>query len=172
MTDYNRLNARREMEVDVSADAFFAALTTWDGAREWKSAPLPLARCELFPGHRNGQVPCTRLVYPDFDNLPAGTTPDMVPEFMSETMLHLDPDARFILYRLDGEGPMGMRNYYATTEVNDLGEGRARVICTGRADMPASVPVEAMQGLLETTYERGVIGGTLDYIAAHRAEAA
>lgn len=167
MPEYNRLHARREIEVDVPADAFFAALIVWDGAREWKSAPLPLARCELFPGHRNGQVPCTRLVYPDFANLPAGTSPEMVPEFMSETILQLDPETRFILYRLDGEGPMGMRNYIATTEVNDIGNGRALVICTGRADMPADVPAAAMQGLLETTYEHGVIAGTLDYIAAH-----
>lgn len=172
MTIYHRLRARYEMDVDVSADTFFGALTTWESAGEWKSAPLPLARVNLFPGHSSGRVPCTRLCYPDLEKLPPGTSAEMLPEFISETLIQIDTETRFILYRIDGEAPMGMRNYVATTEVDDLGDGRARVICEGRGDLPADIPIDAIRALLETTYRLGVITGTLEVIAAKEQNAA
>jgi len=121
---------------------------------------VALSKVELKAGHKVGQLPCTRLCYIDKSKLPPGVGPNDVPEYVAETLLAFDNTTRTCLYLLEGEGPLGMRNYIATTEVDEVKPGVARVTCTGRVDLPEGAPPEAIQGMLTETYKRGVIGGT------------
>jgi hypothetical protein len=42
-----------------------------------------------------------------------------------------------------------MRNYLAMTAVDDLGEGRTRVTCRDRFDLPAGAPEDMVKAFIE-----------------------
>ena len=112
--------------------------------------PVPLIRVELKQGHEVGKLPCTRNCIFDVSRLPPGVS---IPECVQETLLHVDPVARLIYYNMEGEGPFGLRNYLATTEVDELGPMRTRVTCTGRFDLPEGVPDDMVKtSVIESVY--------------------
>src|SRR3546814_5535916 len=65
-------------------------------------APVIMERVELAPGHRLGQVPCTRNIYFDPNKLPPEVPRDILPEMVPETLLYFDEEARFIYYNMEG----------------------------------------------------------------------
>jgi len=160
IVNFQRVTAKVTLQVSVSADKFFKQLMIWESSGGWPDQPFPMEKVVLAPGSRNGEAPCTRWCYPDMSKLPQGLSKDEVPEYISETILEFDNTARTCLYRVDGEGPLGMRNYFAITEVDEVSANVARVTNTGRCDLPEGVPPEAIQGMLADVYRRGVIGGT------------
>ncbi len=85
--------------------------------------------------------------------------PDLLPEILQETLLHVDDEARFIYYNIEGVGPFGLRNYLATTEVDELGENETRIICRSRFDAPSDAPVELLKAFIESIHSEGVIRG-------------
>jgi hypothetical protein len=97
-----------------------------------------------------GRLPCTRNCIFDVAKLPPGM---VIPEVVPETLLHVDHEARFLYYNMEGEGPFGLRNYLATTEVDDLGPGRCRVTCSGRFDLPEGAPADLVKGAIESVYD-------------------
>src|SRR3546814_13861988 len=91
-------------------------------------APVIMERVELAPGHRLGQVPCTRNIYFDPNKLPPEVPRDILPEMVPETLLYFDEEARFIYYNMGGTKrlPFGLRNYLATTKIDLLSPTRTR----------------------------------------------
>jgi Polyketide cyclase / dehydrase and lipid transport len=149
---FNRVRAGFSKEVVVAAADYWDVLLDWQGILKWmpaKGSPVPLVRVELEPGHVAGKVPCTRNCYFDTSGLPPGVA---IPECVPETLLHIDPVARTIYYNMEGEGPFGMRNYLATTEVDELGPGLTRVTCSGRFDLPEGAPVDVVKSVIEGVY--------------------
>ena len=150
---YQRVRACVSDEVPVPAQAFWDILLDWPGILKWmprQDGPVPLIRVELTQGHEVGKLPCTRNCIFDVSRLPPGVS---IPECVPETLLHVDPVARLINYNMEGEGPFGLRNYLATTEVDELGPMRTRVTCTGRFDLPEGVPADMVKtSVIESVY--------------------
>ncbi|WP_428313011.1 SRPBCC family protein [Hydrocarboniphaga sp.] len=140
-------------EVDAPADAIWEMLLNWPAILEWmrvEGRPVPLVDVQLKAGHTLGQLPCTRNCIFDTALLPPGI---VIPAMVPETLLYVDHVARFIYYNMEGEGPFGLRNYLATTEVDDLGNGRSRVTCSGRFDLPSAAPTAVVKGAIEAVYD-------------------
>ncbi|HTK64213.1 MAG TPA: SRPBCC family protein [Pseudonocardia sp.] len=153
MTAFQRVRAHRSDEVDVAAADFWDLLVDWPAILDWmrvEGRPVPLVKVELADGHQVGRLPCTRNCWFDLSELPPGI---VIPECVPETLLHADPVARFIYYNMEGEGPFGLRNYLATTEVDELGPNRSRVTCTGRFDVPEGAPAATVKAVIESVYD-------------------
>jgi hypothetical protein len=150
---FTRVRANVSSEIAVAAADFWKVLLDWPGILKWmprQDGPVPLIRVELKAGHEVGKLPCTRNCIFDVSRLPPGVA---IPECVPETLLHVDHVARFIYYNMEGEGPFGMRNYLATTEVDELGPNRSRVTCSGRFDLPEGVPAEMVKTtVIESVY--------------------
>ena len=167
MANYARVEARRSAEIPVAAQDYWRVLLDWPAIPEWmprENAPVPLVKVELAKGHRAGKLPCTRNCYFDSSKLPPGIDPSVLPSCVPETLLYVDEAARFIYYNMEGVGPFGMRNYLATTTVDELGPNRARVTCTGRFDLPEGAPAELVRGFIEGVYEHGIIHGISAFV--------
>jgi hypothetical protein len=152
MMKFNRVHTGYSKEVVVAAADYWDVLLDWPGILKWmptKDAPVPLVRVELEPGHVAGRLPCTRNCYFDLSGLPPGVD---IPQCVPETLLHADPVARMIYYNMEGQGPFGMRNYLATTEVDEIGPLLTRVTCSGRFDLPEGAPVDAVRAIIEGVY--------------------
>jgi hypothetical protein len=153
MTRYTRVRAQVSDEVKVDAADYWTLLLDWPAILDWMRVdgrPVPLVKVELRPGHAVGSLPCTRNCIFDVSQLPAGI---VIPEVVPETLLHVDPEARLIYYNMEGEGPFGLRNYLATTEVDELGPERTRVTCSGRFDVPEGSPADLVKGAIESVYD-------------------
>jgi len=151
---FTRVRAQISNEVSVAAEDYWRVLLDWPGIKKWMpdmadGGPVPLLRSPLKEGHELGKLPCTRKCIFDVSGLPPGIT---IPECVPETLLHVDHMARFIYYNMEGEGPFGLRNYLATTEVDELGPTLTRVTCSGRFDLPEGAPVELVKGVIEAVY--------------------
>jgi hypothetical protein len=149
---FNRVRAGFSNEVVVSANDYWEVLLDWQGILKWmptEGSPVPLVKVELAPGHVAGKLPCTRNCFFDLSGLPPGI---VIPECVPETLLHVDPVARTIYYNMEGVGPFGMRNYLATTEVDEVGPHRTRVTCSGRFDVPEGAPVDVVKSVIEGVY--------------------
>ena len=153
MNPYNRVHPYLSDEVDAPADAIWEMLLNWPAILDWmrvEGRPVPLIDVQLKAGHEVGKLPCTRNCIFDVTALPPGI---VIPEVVPETLLYVDSEAGFIYYNMEGLGPFGLRNYLATTEVDDLGKGRSRVTCSGRFDLPKAVPVDLVKGAIEAVYD-------------------
>lgn len=152
-TRYTRNELDVSGEVDAPADDYWAMLTDWAGTLKWmrvEGRPAPLARVELKAGHELGKFPCTRVVTLDVSALPPNSG---FPEAVEETLLHADPVAKYLYYNVEGEGPHGMRNFLSTIAVDDLGDGRSKITCFARFDLPEGVSAEPVTGLLRNVYD-------------------
>ncbi len=152
-TKFTRVHPYASGVVPAAAADYWAMLTDWPAILTWmrieNGQPVPLTKVELAPGHVVGRVPCTRNCYFDTTQLPPGV---VIPECVPETLLHFDPVARHLYYNMEGEGPFGLRNYLATTEVDELGPESTRVTCTGRFDLPSDAPADLVKGVIEGVY--------------------
>ena len=150
---YARVQTFDSDEVPVRASDYWDLLLDWPAILEWmreEGRPVPLVRVELEQGHEVGRLPCTRNCYFDTAALPPGVE---VPECVPETLLHVDEKARFLYYNMEGEGPFGLRNYLAMTEVDELDGERSRVTCRGRFDLPEDAPAAMVKGFIESVYD-------------------
>lgn len=161
MPKFNRVHVTRSGEIAVPAAIYWEAVNNWSNLMEWwpSPPPMPLLGCALKSGHRVDKLPCTRLVRIDIGKLPPGVDATLIPEAFEETLLFSDPEARVLYYTIGGQPLLGMRNYFAYTEVDELGPHLTRVTNTGRVDVPEGVPVELVAGLMADVYERAIIRG-------------
>src|SRR3546814_17258005 len=81
------------------------------------------------------------------------------PPTFEETLFHVDADARRIYYNVEGVAAGGMRNYLATTIVDEVGPNRARITCQSSFDVPEDAEVEPVKAFLEAVYNLSVIRG-------------
>lgn len=151
MTKFTRGSVSVSVDVAVSGDDFWAVLRDWPAVRSWvlndQSPPAPVA-VELKEGHAVDSLPCTRVL--QFD--PPLDYP------YEETLLYADQEAKRIHYTFNGI-PNGMRNYMATTFIDETGKRSARVTCASNFDLPGDQPLEAMQSYLADVYEHMIIRG-------------
>jgi hypothetical protein len=162
MNGYVRVRTFRQKEIPVAARAYWEMLLDWPGIQKWmpkENPPVHLIKVELAQGSSLGKLPCTRNCFLDRSALPPGVPAEAIPECVPETLLYVDESAGFIYYNMEGMGPFGLRNYLATTEVDDLGPNRTRVTCFGRFDVPSGAPAEMIKGYIEGVYEYGIING-------------
>jgi hypothetical protein len=81
------------------------------------------------------------------------------PPTFEETLLHADSSARRIYYNVEGVAAGGMRNYLATTTVDEIGPKKARVTCASTFDVPDEESARNVKAFLEAVYDRSVIKG-------------
>jgi len=140
--------------VDVPADDYFAMLRDWPAVMKWaakEDPPVPLTGTTLKEGHDVDVLPCTRVCHID--------TSSGFPPVFEETLLSSDPVARRIYYRVEGVAAAGMKNYYATTFVDEISPGRSRVTCSSTFDVPDERSAQMVKAFLEAVYDRSVING-------------
>ena len=76
-----------------------------------------------------------------------------------ETLLHQDDEAMHLYYNIEGEGPLGIRNYLATTDVDPLSEEACLVTITARFDLRPDASVTKAKALIDAAHNDAVIGG-------------
>jgi hypothetical protein len=150
--DYKRGSVCVTADVDVSADDFWEVLRDWPAVMKWTPAdsPAPLLDVTLRDGDDVDVLPCTRIMHFDISK--------GFPPTFEETLLSAHPEARRIIYVLK-DVPGGLTNYMATTFIDDLGDGKARVTCDSKFDVPMSASLEETEDFLQKIYERSVIRG-------------
>jgi hypothetical protein len=166
MSNFVRGSAFTSGEVDVSADDFFAMLRDWPAVMKWAAKvdpPAPLVDTTLKRGHNIDVLPCTRVCHMD-------TSTGFPPTF-EETLLHADSAGRRIYYNVEGVAAGGMRNYLATTFIDELGPNRSRVTCASTFDVPDEEAARNVKAFLEGVYDRSVIKGIAGAVKREAAEA-
>lgn len=165
MSKFRRTGAFFESDVDVSADEFWVVLRDWAGVMKWadlsETAPAPLIDTTLREGDSGKFLPCTRICH--FD------TSGGFPPTFEETLLLADPESRRIYYNVEGVQPSGMRNYMATTIIDEIGPGQCHVTCSSTFDVPAQDTSDTIKEFLEAVYERSVVRGMERVAKAARA---
>ena len=166
MTNFVRGSAYTSGEVDISADDFYAMLRDWPAVMKWapkENPPAPLTDTTLKKGHNVDVLPCTRVCH--FD-----TSTGFPPTF-EETLIHADSAARRIYYNVEGVvASTGMRNYLATTFVDEVSPRRARVTCSSTFDVPDEETARNVKAFLEGVYDRSVIKGIAGAVKREAAE--
>lgn len=165
MSPFNRGSARVTADVDVSASAFWALLRDWPAVMQWnpQAAAIGVVKVTLKAGDDVGVLPCTRVMHLD--------TSRGLPPTTEEILLFADPEARRLYYTFTGDVG-GIANYIATTYVDALDGGRARVTCASTFDLPAARSLSATVKWLEQVYEQQIIRGIEAAILRGEADAA
>jgi hypothetical protein len=153
--EYARASAHKSVEVAVSAADFWKVLLDWGALMDWipkldEDPPAPVVGCVLLSAHGSETLPCTRRVYLQSD----GTDPG----YLDETLLSVDHETRRLYYNFGGVGVANMRNYHATTFIDETGPRRCRVTCASQFDIPTESQAY-MEHFVEAFYERAIIGG-------------
>lgn len=159
MSKFQRIQVRVTKEIPHDAADFWAALRNWSDLKTWwpEQHAFRLAKVEIKKN--TGAAPITRVVHPDKSDPNAAMLPDSV----QETMIHADEEACMLIYQV--EDVLGMRNYIACCEVDDLGPKKARVTCYARFDIRAEMPEAPARGMIEHTFDTLVIGGISTMLA-------
>lgn len=157
---YDRVRACKSVEVPVSAADFWDVLLNWGGVMDWvpkldENPPAPVIGCDLLSAHGSEKVPCTRRVHLKSEGSD--------PAYLDETLLHVDPETKRIYYNFGGVGVASMRNYHATTYVDELGPERCRVTCASQFDIPNEAKTY-MKNFVEEFYDRAIIQGIARFI--------
>ena len=144
--------------VAASAEQAWAWLTDWAGTRRARNAAAVNAGALAFSGIRliggEDEVPRTRVI--DFPQL--GEVRETVRGQCNETM-HL-------YYTIDGDGPLGIRNYLATTDIDAVSPTTCLVTITARFDLAPGADVVKAKGLVDNAHNVVVIGGMRRFFAA------
>ncbi len=142
--------------VDAPAAKVWAYLVDWAGSKRQRTGAdlgaLTLAKIDLIG--EPDQIPRTRAM--EFGAFGV----------IRETLLGQDDERMHIYYNIEGVGPFGIRNYLATTDVDDMGPDRSQVTITARFDMPPDADAAKIKALIDLAHLQGVIGAMQRYFAA------
>ena len=83
----------------------------------------------------------------------------------TETLLHADDPARRIYYTVEDGILPGLRNYIATTTVDEVAANRSRMTFASTFDVEVDVDPDALRARIESTY-RIIASGISAYIEA------
>ena len=154
MANFKRASAYSSGEVDISADDVWAMLRDWGAVMKWAAtgpdAPVELTGTTIKDGDSVEKLPCTRICH---------FAPETGFPPFPETLIHADPEARRIYYNVEGVVSGGMRNYFATTTVDEVGPDRALITCESTFDVPPDADPAPVIGFLEAVYTKSVIRG-------------
>jgi len=163
-TRWIRMIVTRSGEAPVAAADFWRVLRDWPALLKWSAeadGSRFAAEVKLRPGQSVDVLPCTRVCY-DRPEAEGG-----VP-IVEETLFHADEAARRIYYNVEGVIFGGMRNYVATTTVDELDAGRCLVTCMGQFDVHEGGPAEDIAARVAAVYETMVIPGIARVAAQER----
>jgi len=141
--------------VDAPAGEAWQWLTDWAGTRRARApsgGALAFTKIELIGGE--DEIPRTRV----FEFPVLGV--------VRETLLYQNDEAMHLYYRIDGEGPLGIRNYLATTEIDPISESSCFVAIAARFDLAPGADVIKAKGLIDAAHNNSVIDGMRRYFAA------
>ena len=152
---FQRVRVFNQGLVPASAAQAWEWLTDWAGTRRARLAAAAGAQgaggALAFSGIRleggENEVPRTRVI--DFPQL--GEVRETVRGQCDETM-HL-------YYTIDGDGPLGVRNYLATTDIDPVSDASCLVTITARFDLAEGADVVKAKGLIDNAHNNVVIGG-------------
>lgn len=157
MAEYNHMRASWASEVPCSATQFVRAAADWVGSMDYlHENPFSFTKVIYAPGSAKGSVPCSRRMYLDKKNLPPEQAAQL-PEYFQETLWKVDEEAHVLFYSVDGE-VLGMRNYFATKEVDPIASDRCRVTITARFDLLASIEPQPFVEMVQRTYRAVILG--------------
>jgi hypothetical protein len=77
---------------------------------------------------------------------------------MRETLLHQDDEAMHIYYNIEGAGAHGIRNYLATTDVDDLTDNLCQITISARFDIPSNSDVISAKSFIDTAHNIVILG--------------
>lgn len=151
MTGYQRAHITNQGLVEAPAKDVWAFLVDWAGTQrgglKGNNSPgagdLSFSKVELI-GEEN-EIPRTRVFH--FEKL--GT--------IRETLLYQNDEAMHLYYNIEGEGPLGIRNYLATTDIDATGDRMSQVTITARFDLSTGEDIARAKGLIDAAHN-GVIG--------------
>jgi hypothetical protein len=144
-----RVRVFNQGRVDGSARKAWAWITDWAGTRRGTRAggggDLAFGKIELIGDP--DQTPRTRVM--EFPALGV----------VRETLLHQDDEAMHLYYNIEGQGPLGIRNYLATTDVDPISDDACLVTITARFDLAPDASVTKAKALIDAAHNDAVIGG-------------
>ena len=133
------------------------AAEIWDVLTDWANTER-LRRPDVDPGALAvesvdligdpGSTPRTRVFNFKSDHMPV----------VKETLLHQDDELRHFYYNMEGVGPLGIRNYLATTDVDEISETVSLVTITARFDIPEGVDVIMAKGMINAAHTGVILG--------------
>ena len=146
--------------INASADTVWKVLTNWGALMDWypndpEKGLVPLLKTELEG--KPGDIPLTRLMYVPDNDVP-----------IPETLERQDDVSRRIYYSLPNEGALeGVRNYWATTQVQPISENQCKVSCASFFDVDDPDKVDELSSFFrDVVYGLAVIGGLKAYCEA------
>ncbi len=150
MTDVFRARIINQMRVSAPAADVWDVLTDWAGTDrlrrpESASGPLSVERVEMEGDP--GSTPRTRVFHFNSD-LPV----------VKETLFHQDDEMRHFYYNIEGVGPLGIRNYLATTDVDELSDSMSQVTIAARFDVPEGVDVIQAKNIINAAHNGVMLG--------------
>lgn len=147
MTAIQRVRVFNQGRVEAPAAKVWAWLTDWAGTKRGTQAggagATSFSGITLIGGE--DEIPRTRVF--EFPNLGE----------VRETLRGQDDAAMHLYYTIDGDGPLGMRNYLATTDVDPVSDTACMVTITARFDLAPGADVVAAKTLIDNAHMNAVI---------------
>jgi len=146
------MTAHKIGTLNAPARAAWELLTDWAGLLRWLPEGVSnVVRVELEGGLK--EVPRTRVLWNS-----DGTC-------VRETLLHQDDGARRIYYMVQREGIPGVRNYLATTTIDELGAEECQIELSSSFDViDPAVDEQYHRRILESIYEDCILKGLATYL--------
>jgi hypothetical protein len=141
-----RVRVFNQSFLPVSAEKAWAYLCDWAGTNRQRIGglgELTLAKIELEGGIDD--IPRTRAM--EFGAFGV----------VRETLLYQNHEDRHLYYNMEGVGPHGIRNYLATTDIDEAGEERCQITIAARFDLDEGADVAKVKALIDFAHNQGVI---------------
>lgn len=124
---YNRIQVSYDADIPASVSAAWDLLTDWAGLLRWwpDTAPFVIEDCKLVGA--DGQLPRTREIH-----VASGV-------IAYETLLHQDDVAKRIYYDMQQNEILNVRNYRATTTIDEIGPNACRMFFSSFSDADQTV---------------------------------
>jgi hypothetical protein len=149
MVKLQRVRIINQQIIEVSAAQAWAWLTDWAGSEHPLNGAtlndLPLASVTLIG--EPDEVPRTR----EIDWGPLGV--------LRETLLYQDDETMHLRYNIEDTGPFGLRNYLATTDVDEVSPSCCQITITARFDVPPGGDLLKAQAVINQGHNDIVIEG-------------
>lgn len=149
--------------IDAPIETVWALFTDWSAIHAWMTSPpspKPVDSSGLVAGQTEEALPRTRLIQFGGEH---ASEPQLV-----ETLLHADPEAYTLFYRVEGVRPSGYRNYLCYVTLDVVGADRTRLRLNARMDAPAGESAELVRQAIIRLHRDGIIGGFRAFLAGAR----
>ncbi len=160
MNEIFRARIFNQAIINASAEEVWSVLIDWGGIEKLERKDIDpgvfkLDRVELIGDPK--RTPRTRVIH---------FASSMAP--IREILLNQDDRLMHLSYCMDGEGPMGMHNYLATTDVDRISPELSQVTVTARFDIPSSKDVVGAKAVIDGAHIGAVISNIEHYLVKKR----